>query len=246
MDRDPTIRELLRDGPLAFIGTPVVANAATMTNIPIDHHTMVVDVDHVLHAPDEFATLAGQRITVQCAPDAEVPELGYPLVLFTRGVAFGESMAVEEVGRLSVDEIEPMLTQEAAPGEVGGFAKVVRDAETERLREQFRGADAVVLGRVVGLEKVGVGLLSEHDPDWWRATIQLQRVERGDVSGEQVRVLYANSLDVSWRTSPKPRAGQNALFLLHVTEGALANLAPFQILHPDDLQPSENLDRLRE
>jgi hypothetical protein len=245
MPTDPIVLDLMRRGPLAFIGTPTVAHAATMSDIPIDDRTLVVSVDHVLHAPDTFSTLTGHRITVQCDPQAAVPEIGQPLAFFTIGVAFGESILVQEVGRLTLEEIEPAMTQAATPDGVGGFEAAVRDAETMRLREQFALADAVVLGRVTSLEKVLPDSISEHDPDWWRATVEIQRVERGNLKGDYVTVLYANSQDVRWRASPKPRAAQNGLFLLHATEAPLQGLAPFQILQPDDLQPSENLDRLR-
>ena len=59
-------------------------------------------------------------------------------------------------------------------------------------------------------------------------------------------VLYANSIDVRWRDSPKPKAGQSGLWLLHRTEDDHAALAPFELLHQIDLQPSTQVDLLRE
>jgi len=105
---------------------------------------------------------------------------------------------------------------------------------------------------VVGLSAVAEAVQSrEHDPSWWTATLETDLVERGELPGVSggvgtVAVLYANSIDVRWRESPKPKAGQGGLWLLHRTTGDLARWAPFQLLHPIDLQPSIQLDLLRE
>jgi len=61
-----------------------------------------------------------------------------------------------------------------------------------------------------------------------------------------VSVLYANSLDVRWRASPKPKAAQEGIWLLHATVTPLTELAAFEIVHPEDLQPLERLESLRE
>jgi hypothetical protein len=104
----------------------------------------------------------------------------------------------------------------------------------------------VVVGRVVKVEKAVAATGSEHDPDWWRATIDVYHVERGTVALGEIGVLYANSLDVRWRRAPKPRAAQEGVWILHVTQGDLQSVAPFQLLHPEDYQPVEQLEALRQ
>ena len=104
----------------------------------------------------------------------------------------------------------------------------------------------MVVGRVVRLEKAVPSGGSEHDPDWWLATLDVHHVERGDVGVGEIGVLYANSLDVRWRRAPKPRAAQEGVWILHATADNLRDAAPFQILHPEDYQPVHQLDSLRE
>jgi hypothetical protein len=58
-------------------------------------------------------------------------------------------------------------------------------------------------------------------------------------------VLYANSLDVRWRRWPKPKAGQGGMWILHRSAPEHAGLAAFTLMHPEDLQPSLQLDLLR-
>lgn len=242
---DEAISVLLRQTSFSFVGTIEHLGAATMTNIPINERTAVVRVDYVLHAPPAFAGLQGQRITLQLSADKDPPAVGEAAAFFADGLAFGESIAVTEVGRLPVEAVEPHVSAAMAAGQPGAFAALQSQVETQRLREHADSADAVVVGRVTKLEKVLGPAVSEHDPDWWRATLDVYHVEKGQVAPGEVTMLYANSLDVGWRTAPKPKASQGGLWLLHATQGDLRAAAPFVILHPEDFQPTQNLDTLR-
>jgi hypothetical protein len=240
------IKDLLERSTFSFVGSIVHVGAATMTDVPVDDHTAVVQVDHVLHAPAAFAHMEGHRLTVQLAPGADVPAVGQMLALFAEGVAFGESVAVKEIGRLPVEAVEPHANAALAAGApAGAFSAMLHDMRQGKIRDHMAAADAVVIGRVVGIEKVGPSQSSEHDPDWWRATIEVFHVERGTIPGGNVQVLFANSTDVRWYRAPKVTASQGGVWSLHATEGDLRSLAPFQILHPEDFQPTQQLDELR-
>jgi hypothetical protein len=119
----------------------------------------------------------------------------------------------------------------------------------DRVVEHAREADAVVRAQVVALAMVPpTGPPHEHDPQWWIATLRTDLVAKGDIeAGDDVAVLYANSLDVRVRDRPKPKAGQGGLWLLHRTaDPALAEQAPYELLDSLDLQDSIVLDVLRE
>jgi hypothetical protein len=244
---DEEMSDLLREAAFSFVGTVEHLGAATMEDLPIGERTAVVRVDQVLHAPEAFAHLAGSSVTLELRPDIEPPEVGATFVFFANGLAFGISVALLEIGRRPVEAIEPHLALTAESGGTAPFESLQRQVEGARLREHAAGADAIVLGRVVGLERASGSPVREHDPDWWRATLHVTHVEKGDVEQDaEIQALYANSLDVRWRESPKPKASQNGLWFLHSTEGELATLAPFQIISPDDLQPPQNVELLRD
>jgi hypothetical protein len=243
---DEAIIRLFRQAPFGFVGTVEHLGAATMTSVPIDDRTAVVRVDQLLRSPDGFLALEGQRITVRLGVDRDPPAVGETAVFFAEGLAFGDSVAVAEIGRVAVEALEAEFAQSAEAGPANPLADLERQAEVDHLREHASQAAAIVLGRVVKLEKVGPTSYSEHDPDWWQATIDVHHVERGTVEAGLVAVLYANSLDVRWRAAPKPKASQTGLWILHATEGDLARIAPFQILAPEDYQPPQGLDVLRE
>jgi len=240
------IKKLLEQAPFSFIGTILHLAAATMTDIPVNERTAVVHVDHVLHAPDEFSRMEGHRITIQLSPDANPPTVGQSFAFFAAGLAFGESIAVTEIGRLAIESVEPHVNLALAAGATAGaFSGLIHDMQQEKLREHMLQADAVVVGRVVNMEKAGPSTLSEHDPDWWRASIDVSHVERGGIAAGKTQVLYANSLDVRWHRAPKPKAGQGGLWILHKAPNDLQMLAPFQIVHSEDYQPTQQLEVLR-
>lgn len=241
---DSTIIDLLRHAPFSFVGTIEHLGAATMSNIAIGAQTAVVRVDYVLSAPPAFTGLEGHRITMQLAVDKDTPAVGESAAFFTQGLAFGESITVVEVGRLPVEEVEPPVSAALSVGQPP-FAALEQQLATTLLQEHAAAADAVIVGRVTGLARAFPPALSEHDPDWWKATIDVFHVQKGNVLPGEITVLYANSLDVRWRTSPKPRAGQEGLWLLHATGGELRAAASFVILHPEDFQAPQNLDALR-
>jgi len=107
---DEAIIDLLRQAPFSFVGTIEHLGAATM-DVPIDERTAVVYVDRVLHAPDVLLGLGGQRITLQLIPDVDPPDVGGTATFFARGLAFGDSVAVAEVGRLPVAAVEDFIIQ---------------------------------------------------------------------------------------------------------------------------------------
>jgi hypothetical protein len=234
----------LKGAAFAFLGTVQQVGAATMEAFPADDRTVVVRVDEVLQAPDPFTQLAGSAVTLRLADDAPPLRAGETWSFFANGVAFGESVALQEVGRLAGDDVRALVVEDGGAGELP-LQSVKRALVTEQLRGHAASADAVLLGRVVALRRAAGPPLREHDPDWWVATLEVGHVQRGDVAAGDLHVLFPNSIDVRWQDVPKPKAGQDGLWILHATEGDLRALAPFRILHPEDLQEPQLLEELR-
>jgi hypothetical protein len=203
-----------------------------------------VRVDEVLQAPAAFARLAGSTVTLRVAPDGATLAAGEAWSFFANGVAFGESVALQEVGRLGAGDVRSLAIK-SGDGDELPLASLQRAVVTEQLRAHAAGADAVVLARVVALRRAAGPALREHDPDWWIATLEVGHVERGDVGDGSIEVLFPNSLDVRWREVPKPKPSQDGLWILHATAADLRALAPFALLHAEDLQEPQQLEALR-
>jgi len=236
----------MAEAAFSFVGT-VEPAADTAQDIPDGDRLAVVHVDRVLQVPDAFTQLAGATVYLRPAEGADMPTPGETFTFFANGLAFGADVSLVEVARLPVDEAAAQMAMGPAVGGEDPLDTLQRQLAATRVRDHASTADAIILARVVGLERAAGSPVREHDPDWWRATMHVTHAERGDVADDaEVKILYANSLDVHWREAPKPKASQNGLWLLHATEAELQPLAPFKIIHAEDLQPPQNLELLRQ
>ena len=216
---DEAITTLLGEGPFAFVGTIEHMGAATMTDVPIDSRTAVVRVDHVLQAPEALPTLEGQRITMQLKEDTQP---GEQAAFFAQGLAFGESVAVTEVGRVAVEAVEPHVTRGCRGRRPARrFAALQRagrgraPARARRRRGRGRGRHGWSGSRTSSSRSS-----SEHDPDWWRATIDVSHVEKGDVQTGPLRGAVRQQprrAVARGRRSRRPR--RSGLWILHATAG---------------------------
>jgi hypothetical protein len=250
---DASAKDLLTSSSLVFSGTVLDVGTSSVPGLPVNNRTAIVRVDEMLTGPSDLLRLpSGSQVTVQLA--ADLPELqpGDQAAFFTNGLAYGESIAVAEVGRIPVEQTP------AGPRLAGGLqaSRAVEEATAAIAQDEVLGharrADAVLRGQVVSLAATpDAGAPREHDPNWWIARLAVDLVVKASVPGLEggtgsVDVLYANSIDIRWKESPKPKAAQAGLWLLHDTAPENEHLAPLQMLHSIDLQPSIQLEFLRE
>jgi hypothetical protein len=249
---DSTLKDLLASAALAFTGTVTATGSSSVAGFPADDRTAVVTVREVLKAPDVLTLPAGATVTVQLSPELPVLAAGESASFFTDALAYGDSVAVRELARLPAGVPPGPAQPEGDSGTRREASAALRELAQEEIIAHAREADAVVRGYVVALEAAPQAQEPrEYDPHWWVATLAVDVVEKGDIPlGDArdpvpVRVLYANSIDHRWRDALKPKAGQSGLWLLHRTDGPMAGIAPFQVLHAMDLQPSLQLDLIR-
>lgn len=248
-----SVKDLVASSNFAFLGAVEEAGKSTVAGIEVDDRTVVVRVVQLLHGPPEIPLAEGSRMTVQLSPDLPALHPGEQATFFTNGWVYGDTLAVTEVGRAPVEETAPATARLADVEEpVSPVEAAAAELADDELVEHARDADLVVRAQVTALRQVPKEAPpQEHDPDWWIATLEADVVARGAVpegteEGGTVSALYANSLDVRWRRAPKPKAGQGGLWLLHRARDELSGFAPFELVHPIDVQPSIQLDLLRE
>jgi hypothetical protein len=248
---DPSLKELLATSTLAFSGTVRSLGESPVEGVEADDRTAVVSVDDPVHVPDAVDLETGSQLTVQLSSELPPLQAGDRATFFAVPLVYADSLVVSEVGRSAAEAVS---TARAARPEMPAspVEEALAELAQDAVRDHARAADAVVRGHVIGLNAADPGeSLQEHSPHWWIATLQVDLVQRGDVPdvgerGGQVRVLYANSVDHRWRGWPKPKAGQAGMWILHRTADGLAELAPFQLIHGEDLQPSLQLELLRD
>ncbi|MGW2486425.1 hypothetical protein ACWCV9_04290 [Streptomyces sp. NPDC001606] len=245
-----TLTELFEKSDLSFVGTVTRLGESRVASVPADERTAVVRVSQVLHAKDAFARLAGSEVTVRLPDDRDPPAVGETDAFFTGSAVYGEGLVVQEIGRLPADEVQQHVERAATAGERMPLSGLERTQQNRKLVSHAEEVAAVVVGVVVALEQLGAehtadAPVTEHDPDWWLAHINVAHVVRGDVSEGPLEVLYSNSRDIHWHMAPALKASQEGMFLLHAAEGDLARVAPFQILDPHDVQPVHRLETMQ-
>jgi len=210
-----------------FRGTVQKLKSATMKQVPVDDHTIVATVDQVLEAPANLAKLTGQQITVRLSGTAKV-RVGQQLIFNTVSWIYGDSVAVQALSQKPVGGVRM-----ASAGAAGD--PVMRRAARQK-RERFATADLVVSGKVLavrlppesqpktrgvraaGLTQPVVKPVSEHDPKWREAVVEVGDVHKGTHRKKEVVVRFPASMDVMWYHAPKFHPGQQGYFMLHKTE----------------------------
>lgn len=241
----PALDQLTRESSYIFLGTATKTKASTISLLPASDSTIIVRVDAVLHAPATLADYTGQELTIQLR-DANSVKEGQRLVFFTNGGLFGKGIALKEVGHLA----PPAGTADQTKLLRAQIAEALQKKTDEDVARRMAGAELVVVGKVLETRPAKLperSPVTEHDPEWWQADIQIQSVEKGQHSGQTVSVLYANSLDYLWARSPKLKANQDGIFILHRNEVKWPGVERFYTLvDPLDLQLIGRLERVRQ
>jgi hypothetical protein len=242
----PTVEELSREAKFIFRGTVKERGATTVPEAPVSQRTLIVAVDEILESPELLRAFEGQDITVQLGEGQRV-KVGQQRMFFTNVWVYGASIAVLCVGHRAPTAAVVSRTKSAIAG-----------APLEAVRERAARAELVVTGRVVEVREVERPLgapITEHDPGWREAVVQVDSLEMGalhDPGTNQVVVRFAGSDDVKWRESPKFSVDQEGVWMLGDTGGdqvarAAMGERPGRYVAVDaiDFQPKEEVDRVR-
>ncbi len=204
-----------------FKGTIKKLKSATMKDVPLNERNAIVTVDQIIESPPDLAGYGGQDITVQLSGRQKV-RVEQQMLFHAAGWMFGDSVAVRSLRE------EPIKNGQATSADAGDDA-VERRARKQQ-RSHFKDADLVVSGKVVAVRLPGdstpgrkragrpTGPITEHDPKWREAIIQVDEVLKGTHQKKQVVVRFPASNDVMWHEAPKFEAGQQGYFILHKSE----------------------------
>jgi hypothetical protein len=250
MNRDPG--ELpesvdVASADFVFVGVVLSRAAATMDVVPLDEGTLVVGVTETISSPDDIGDIAGYEITVQL--QGQTVEVQETYTFYADSWLFGDGLAVvcTRLDPYDPEAIEP-LRMEAQPDPMA------------QVRQRTREADLVVSGRIVQVNEVRRGPddpVTEHDPQWREAVIDVSSVEfsAADEDVDQVTIRFAGSLDADWAAAPKFSVSDTGVWLLGHTDAERAELeraeagAPpdeYVVTRPGDAVAIENLDDVRE
>ena len=207
--------ELLKQASIVFSGTVTQLGATTMAAVPRSAQTIVVHVDAVVKKPAAVSLRRGDSATVEVRDPAAFQE-GTHATFYTEGWIFGAGLAVRELGHQTTasEMVAPTEAQQRALG------KVQEEASDQALKERMSEADYVVVARVTEVRrwngpKSKQYRVTEHDPDWHDAVIQVEATLKGPKPKKnRLVVRYPQCNDVAWVHSPKFEKNQRGVFFL--------------------------------
>jgi len=207
---------LMKQSSIVFAGTVSQLGATSFAQVPKSAQTIVVRVDAVVKKPTAVSLKKGDSLTVEVKDPAAFQE-GSRATFYTEGWIFGSGVAVKELGH----EMNPSGVPTAAADEKGQPAASEQLSDQE-LRDRINNADFVIIGRVTDVHrwnapKSGKAYhVTEHDPDWHEAVVEVQSVLKGGkVKGNKVIVRFPQRNDVAWVHTPKFAKNQQGIFCLN-------------------------------
>lgn len=210
---------LMTKSSIIFSGTVSQLGATSFADVPKSAQTIVVKVDSVEKKPAAVSLKKGDSVTVE-VKDISAFQEGTRATFYTDGWIFGSGVAVKELGHdvAATAEAAPMTTAAKTSGQE---QDKISDQE---LMNRMKASDFVVVGRVTDVHKWiapkpksgAPSRVSEHDPDWHEAVVEVQSVLKGGkVTGNKVIVRFPNRNDVAWVSSPKFAKNQRGIFCLN-------------------------------
>jgi hypothetical protein len=263
--------KLAREARFVFTGTVKKLKAATLPEIKKadKERTVIVRVDEILQAPPIFSNRTGQEITMQLKKGEKVT-VGQQAEFYTNSWLIGnEGVAVISLGHRLVQKATAAVLSAAAP------ADPAKSLAARDMQAHVDDADMVVTGVVKRVNlpdeeantftaaagASGTPPLSEHDPGWQEAVVEIDSVHKGSHDKKSVTLRFPSSKDRMWADAPKFKPGQSGYFVLHKTpmgqdkQGKVAAMAAgspevqdeyYTALHGEDFQPFEHAGTLHE
>lgn len=214
---------LAAQSDIVFTGTVRQIAAASFAQVPSSNRTIVVRADSVLKKPSAVSLKKGDDVTVE-VKDASAFKVGNSATFYTRAWILGAGVALKELSHVAkppageVAAVSPQPVQEVSE-KASAQEQLASD---QQLQQRLSTADAVVVGTVVEVHAWTAKTLApsrrhvtEHDPNWQEAVIQVQSALKGAKSGQKLVVRFPGSMDVAWANSPRFKRDQQGTFVLH-------------------------------
>jgi hypothetical protein len=207
---------------IIFVGTIDALQAVTLPSLTPSPNTSVVAVERVLRKPEAITLDQGDKVTVLTEGGAPLQK-GMHALFFTDGWIFGESLAVRVLSWEPVSSVRAGAGAGAAEdAKVTAQIQQIQASADKDIQSAIESADIVIVGRVKRIQPPSVAALAperqmvtEHNPDWQEAIIEVQSALKGAAGAAEVVVRFPASMDVMWAGYPKLKEGQEGTFLLH-------------------------------
>ena len=229
------VDRLVEESSYVFKGAVTQLNASNEPAIRPGPGLIVAHVNEAFRASPSVGIngLRGRDVTVLLA-GGEAPALGEELLVFANEWLYGVQIALREVThrRATAQAEREVVT-------------AVERLPNRRLEARLDGAELVVEGEVESIVPSPIpDGMNLHSPYYQLAIVRVASKLKGEC-GERVNVLFPTNPAPPWRTAPRLKEGERAVFILRHETILKAPPEFFTALDPDDVQPRESLNRIR-
>lgn len=237
-----SLHDLAHQSGFVFEAQVEKLGASNATEYPSAPETAIVRVTRLIKSTPALSGYEGQQVTVHLQAPVTLKE-GQQAVFFTHGTHYGDGLVVAELGHAK-----------GAAGEVADeLNAAVQASNLAEMTQRLAQADLVVSGVASAPKRyeppatagAAPRWVSEHDPDWHVSTITIEKVEKGVHSEKTVDVFFPNSMDIAWHRSPKVKAGDRGVWLLHNRDVHGRAVPGRAVTHPLDFRPAAEADLVR-
>jgi hypothetical protein len=218
-------------------GTIELLGSATVT-VDDAARLAVVRVIEVLSGPQLVRQFVGRDVTIHLRDPAQAKE-GEEKIFFASVWHVGDGLGLVEVGSVGVavagvnsKELAMELDKARASEADAALAARIKDAQT------------IVFGKVVAIRPPKKRMLTEHDPEWSEADIDVVETLKGTSSGKMT-ILFPASQDVMWYRVPKPKISQSGIWLLKSGLSGAVSVEQAGVSDAGDFLPSSELPRVK-
>jgi hypothetical protein len=228
------VDRLVDESSYVFKATVTQLNASNEPAVRPGPGLIVAHVDEAFRASPSVGVggLRGRDVTIQFSGGA--PALGDKLLVFANEWVYGVQIALRGVAHHKATAQAEKEVEE-----------IVERLPIRHLEVRLDGAVLVVDGEVesIGPSPVPDGF-SLRSPNYSLALVRVVSTLKGK-GGERVNVLFPTNPAPPWRTAPRLKEHQSAVFLLRHETALKAPRHFMTALDPDDVQSREMIGKIK-
>jgi len=199
---------------IVVLGTVTKIAASEEPLLAPTNATVVIKIEQMFAGSEFAGDQTGRTATVIVSKPDDL-KVGAKALFFGNPRLIGKTITIADVGELPVAGPQAQnIQQTLEPG-----LQARRDAP---VRARLSIAQLVFRGTVESVRPLEAEskdrrseLRDEHDPEWQVAMVRVTSKVRGAEKGAVIPVVFAASRDIMWFNSPKPKLGEEALFIGH-------------------------------
>jgi len=206
-------------GTIVMEGLVIAGSGSALPGTAPSPNSFVVKATRVL-PPAEDAVVRiekGESVTVFGA--SQPPVEGQRIRIYALGGSLGKNVALREVCR----EKLTITSAAASVNALDAIASKRGAVQIDDLRKQIERAELACFGRVTAVlpplsAQPRLGNVSEHDPQWRIAVVDLSGCARNAASTPGFRLRFPGTDDISFSHLHKPSVGEEGFFLIRRIE----------------------------